>query len=381
MEKKTLHYLPHELIIQILLRLPVKSLIRFKCISKSWFSLISDTHFANSHFQNAFATHTHRVVFISTPALETRSIDFEASLGDDSASALLNLNFMHPQSYFNHEIRGSCRGFIFMHRSSDIYLWNPSTGSHKQIPLSPMDSDLGYEDLRFLYGFGYDKSTDDYLVVSLGYDISTTYLNIVPYFEFFSLRANTLDEIECIELVKYTLFRYSYTNDHDTDDPQVGTLFNGAIHWFAFHDNLSTDVIIAFDLMERKLLEMRLPDDFEHEPPQLDMWVFGEFLSLCTMGYDDDIVQIWVMKEYKMHSSWTKTHVLSIDGISTMFFSPLCSTKSCHIIGTDGRNGLVKYDDKGQLLEHHTYGNDSLGPHMAMYTESLLSLPDVNEQA
>ncbi|WJX96038.1 hypothetical protein P8452_77289 [Trifolium repens] len=126
---------------------------------------------------------------------------------------------------------------------------------------------------------------------------------------------------------------------------------------------------------------MRLPDDFEHEPPQLDMWVFGEFLSLCTMGYDDDIVQIWVMKEYKMHSSWTKTHVLSTDGISTMFFSPLCSTKSCHIIGTDGRNGLVKYDDKGQLLEHHTYGNDSLGPHMAMYTESLLSLPDVNEQA
>ncbi|MCI81742.1 F-box/kelch-repeat protein, partial [Trifolium medium] len=30
--KKTVPYLPNELIIQILLRLPVKSLIRFKCV-------------------------------------------------------------------------------------------------------------------------------------------------------------------------------------------------------------------------------------------------------------------------------------------------------------------------------------------------------------
>lgn len=45
-------HVPHELIIQILLRLPVKSLIHFKCVRKLWFSLISnDSHFANSHFQ------------------------------------------------------------------------------------------------------------------------------------------------------------------------------------------------------------------------------------------------------------------------------------------------------------------------------------------
>lgn len=43
--------LPQELILQILLWLRVKSLVRFKCVCKSWFSLIShDSHFANSHF-------------------------------------------------------------------------------------------------------------------------------------------------------------------------------------------------------------------------------------------------------------------------------------------------------------------------------------------
>ncbi|MCH81041.1 F-box protein [Trifolium medium] len=94
---------------------------------------------------------------------------------------------------------------------------------------------------------------------------------------------------------------------------------------------------------------MSLPDNFEHEPPEYDMWVFGEFLSLWDMDYDNDAVEIW-------------------------HFTPICSTKSGHIIGTDGGNGLVKYDDKGQLLEHHTYYNDARGSYVALYTESLLSL-------
>jgi hypothetical protein len=35
------------------------------------------------------------------------------------------------------------------------------------------------------------------------------------------------------------------------------------IHWFAYHHNLRWDVIVAFDLMERKLLDMHLPDEFQ----------------------------------------------------------------------------------------------------------------------
>jgi hypothetical protein len=59
----------------------------------------------------------------------------------------------------------------------------------------------------------------------------------------------------------------------------------------------------------------------------------------------------------------------------------MCSTISGDIIGTDGGTELVKYDDKGQLLEHHCYYNDGFGSQVAMYTQSLLSLPGDNEQA
>ncbi|AES95212.2 hypothetical protein MtrunA17_Chr5g0406091 [Medicago truncatula] len=99
------------------------------------------------------------------------------------------------------------------------------------------------------------------------------------------------------------------------------------------------------------------------------------------MDFANDTVEIWVMKEYKVHSSWKKTLVLSIDGISTKLFSPICSTKSGDIIGTEDGWRLVKYNDKGQLIEWHYYSSSTHGTEVALYTESLLSLPGDNEQA
>ncbi|MCI64495.1 F-box/kelch-repeat protein, partial [Trifolium medium] len=37
--------------------------------------------------------------------------------------------------------------------------------------------------------------------------------------------------------------------------------------------------------------------------------------------------------------------------------------------------GLIKYNDKGQRLEYRNYANHSVGFEVAVYTESLLSLP------
>ncbi|PNY08796.1 F-box/kelch-repeat protein [Trifolium pratense] len=371
-KKKTLPSLPEELIIQILLRLPVKFLIRFKCVCKSWFSLISDPHFTNSHFQLSAATPTRRVLFIvQSQYVETESIDLEASLNSDSSSTSLYLNFMFSESGYELEIKGSCRGFILLHGYFNIYLWNPSTGIHKKLPLSRYGctcSTYTYN-RNYFYGFGYDHLTDDYLLVSLSQDPK---LANTKHFEFFSLRANTWKEIEG---------DFPYCNASD-DPKRVGTLFNGAIYWYGFRHDLRYDVIVAFDLMERKLLEMGLPDDADFETKDCDVWVFGDFLSLWAMG-NDNTTEIWVMKEYKVHSSWTKILVLSINCnyIDTDYFSLICSTKSGDIIGSQGGTRLVKYNDRGELLEHLSYSYSPHGFQAAMYTESLLSLPADSEQA
>ncbi|CAI8610530.1 unnamed protein product [Vicia faba] len=90
---------------------------------------------------------------------------------------------------------------------------------------------------------------------------------------------------------------------NESDNPRVWSLFNGAIHWLDFNSDTSMNVIVSFDLAERKLLEMSMPmpGGFDIDPKFCDLWVFGEFLSLWSMK--NDTVEIWVIKEYKVHSS------------------------------------------------------------------------------
>ena len=175
MKKKTnpTPYLALELIVQILLRLPVKSLIRFECVCKPWFFLISnDPHFANSHFQITASTHTRKIMFISPSLSDTLSFDFEVSIQNNTVIERSNPNFINPLSGRLLEIVRSCRGFIFLYHNSSFHLWNPSTRVHKQIPLSPIElngDDVDAFDYCYLYGFGYDQLRDDYLVVSVSY--------------------------------------------------------------------------------------------------------------------------------------------------------------------------------------------------------------------
>ncbi|PKI58010.1 hypothetical protein CRG98_021590 [Punica granatum] len=48
-------FLPQEIIWDILLRLPVRSLCRFRCVSTLWRSIISDPQFVSSHFARSSA--------------------------------------------------------------------------------------------------------------------------------------------------------------------------------------------------------------------------------------------------------------------------------------------------------------------------------------
>jgi F-box interacting protein len=158
-----------------------------------------------------------------------------------------------------------------------------------------------------------------------------TYDSNSSHLEFFSLRDNRWKKIEG------TQFPYMNASSHPY--PKVGPLFNGTIHWLARRCDLSVYVIVAFDLMKRKLLEMPFPDD-DSIPTHCDLWVFGELLSILANNYNNNnnnTVEIWVMKEYTMHSSWTKILVLPV----TYYFSLIYSTKNGDLIGVDGDLGYI----------------------------------------
>ncbi|XP_027368672.1 F-box/kelch-repeat protein At3g06240-like [Abrus precatorius] len=361
-------HIPSELLHEVLLRLPVKSLIRFKGVSKSWHSLISDPDFATSHCDKACAPTRKLLLLRSYTFHDVRSIDPDASLLHDSPSAPLDVNFLPAARGVN--LVGSCRGLILLEHSKNLYLWNPFTGAHRLMPLSHAASITNSMVFPILCSFVYDPSTLDYSVVLVSYVPSE--IHATTLVEVFSFKANTWKKIEATHL--------NYANGVD-DVIRVGSLFNGAIHWVAFCLEKMEYLIVVFDLKEMTFSEISPPNELPWDYRFCELWVLGGFLSLWVV--ENNTTAIWVMEEYKVQSSWTKTLVVSFDQVPTKCFFPVCTAKNGDIVGSVDNTGLLKCDNEGQVKEQRSYWTDhhEFQVQVIEYTESLLSLPGPPEQA
>ncbi|CAJ1835301.1 unnamed protein product [Sphenostylis stenocarpa] len=351
MNNHTLLVLPPEVIREILLRLPVKSLLRFKSVCKSWLSLISDPQFGISHYDLA-ATPTHRILLRSND-FYAQSIDTKAPFIDHEEGTLCLLRAVHlllpPPSppripdFFHFDdfrnqphILGSCRGFVLLYyeRGDDLILWNPSIGVHKQLPHFQYDSITR----EFLYGFGYDPSKDDYLITSIPFSCPFSAENEIHVFSFKTASWNNVP------------VNIPYSDPGNCLAVRAGSLFNETLHWLVLSKEKKVPIILAFDLVQRSFSEISLLDHLTMEKRRVcGLRVMGGCLSLCYSVEGSAVTEIWMMKEYKVQSSWTKFII-----IPTCDFYPICITKDSGIFGSDMRS-LEKYNDKGELLEHRTW--------------------------
>ncbi|XP_035551520.1 F-box/kelch-repeat protein At3g23880-like, partial [Juglans regia] len=148
-------HLPENVVVEILLRLPVKSLVRFKCVSKCWHSLISDHQIAKSQFRRA--SECSQRLLISAGS-EIRCLDCEAPFEHSTTPSILAVPFQKRGRYVS--LIGSCSGLVcvslYSHR--DFYIRNPSAGNYRKLP----DAGISLRGRKYRHGFGYDPSTDDY---------------------------------------------------------------------------------------------------------------------------------------------------------------------------------------------------------------------------
>jgi hypothetical protein len=136
------------------------SLGQFRCVSKPWLSLISDTHFIKMHLKQRLS----QKVFMSFWfRLQIRSLDFEALVNHvrDEKSAIKNLQLpLEVGSIRMVKILGSCNGLLCLTLGdNDVIIWNPCIREYKKL-----------QELNGLgdsYGFGYDCDNDDYKLVKV----------------------------------------------------------------------------------------------------------------------------------------------------------------------------------------------------------------------
>ncbi|RYR60249.1 hypothetical protein Ahy_A04g017324 [Arachis hypogaea] len=381
MEKKMNHksksiqdILPLDLIQRILLRVPVRHLARLKCVSKRWYSLISDPHFAELHFHRSPAA-TNASVFMGGGSLAY--FVYLDSLFTDNNDALqvkkVSLPFKMKKLPSDFELLGSCRGFVLLHGDPHfLVVWNPLTGSGKRISYSHIVSRCKHKGFRLpskfhLYGFGYDAFQDDYLVVVAWQDKDDHY-----HFDCFSLRTNSWINLDAALSKPLDVCHRN----------SCGLFLNGAIHWVPYPLTAYRDAIIIFDTKERTFSRISGP-----EQPVVSACTFptlallGGCLALYYHNNDSCNTHIWVMKEYKVLSSWTLYQIPCKD------FRPLCLSSNMDIIGRGytlyGTIGYFIYNVREDLLKHFNdhYCWLPLRATDPLYTESLLPLPgDIKEK-
>ncbi|KAF5177608.1 hypothetical protein FRX31_032809 [Thalictrum thalictroides] len=72
--------LPYEIMFDILLRLPVKSLGRFRCVSKSWQTLVANPYFANMHLNRSKENKSLKVkLMVKDTHQKLSTLDYEDS--------------------------------------------------------------------------------------------------------------------------------------------------------------------------------------------------------------------------------------------------------------------------------------------------------------
>ncbi|KAJ8430253.1 hypothetical protein Cgig2_009431 [Carnegiea gigantea] len=176
-------YLPEDLVLQMLVRLPPKSLSRFRSVCKAWQAIIDSPSFINPHLMLTYGASSHdrlrlicqREVFGPNTVTFLLSDDHIVDL--ECLPGIADL-YEDTDRWFYPSISGPINGIYCIQISptqsarNAIMLWNPGNGQFHVLPPIPEPDDLNLEDLYNEFGrdpleccdggFAFDPLSDDY---------------------------------------------------------------------------------------------------------------------------------------------------------------------------------------------------------------------------
>ncbi|PIN16735.1 hypothetical protein CDL12_10610 [Handroanthus impetiginosus] len=345
MMRKTPHKIPHlpqEIITDILLRLPVRSLLRFKFTSKSWRSLISSKHFVKAHLENSKKNPSlahHRIISVNTEGNEYDIQHYSSyPLFPERVSYASSGDFPVEESVNSLDLVDSSNGLICIRINSNKYfLWNPSTRESKKLP--DFDANMLSRDPTE-EGFGFDESSGDYKVFAVSYNDDRQIIAKI-----YSLKQNFWRRI-------------NYINDKDfKPSSRTGKFMSGNLHWI-------------------KVIEPEWWRRWYISSLDLKNGANG-IVEQPSHGYHIDL---WVLKQYGAEDSWCKMMRISHNSLREYRnLTPLDIISQNREVLFSWRWGPVVYKSKeNRFCYLETYGFNNLNK--LVHVESLVSIvADVEE--
>nr|DAD48206.1 TPA_asm: hypothetical protein HUJ06_018143 [Nelumbo nucifera] len=299
--------LPEEVIFDILCRLPVKSLLRSKCVCKSWFALISDPRFVKQHLNRVLESITtpndhggsSNFIVVSSGIVYHVDDGSETAMHDGS-SRKFDLPFQ--DSFRCPWVAGSCNGLVCLANETyddtleDLIVWNPYIGDYIKLPEAPFELPPSSLLMNDVSAFGYTSALDEYKVVKI---IHTLDISRRPGVNRSIILVHTLGTDSWRKIGEDVSFQI--------DRRSGGLLLHGAIHWAAIRliPVGVMSLIVYFDLEDEAFWELPPPDIGEVDKDSFQLGV----LRGCLCAFHSVLgerIDIWIMEDYGKKESWIR---------------------------------------------------------------------------
>lgn len=369
------HDLPEDVLRDILLRLPVKSLVRFRFVCKSWRSLLENTDFVTTHLNRSENHGSHLLVNsrvestnISAPSLiSNKTLDVEFTM-DTSVKVEFGL------------MVGSCNGLVCVCNHSVILIWNPATREHKALPTPCVDPMFPNPlCMRVSVGFGFHLT--DYKVVRV---VNCRGLNGRPVpakVEVYSTGTG------CWRMINTTL-------PCDIEQRKCSVILKGVPYWLGFGpfwpDTIfkpgvarRNEFVVSFDMGEEAFRLMDVPDaGGSHYRYSKRLGVYNDSLAiiyfLCPEQVAANFIEFWVLKDQGVDECWSK--VLRIGPFEYLGI-PLGCWNNGVVIWQNHEDELLLHDpNTNEIKKLPIHGTPASTTTVSTYTESLVPVKEPRSQ-
>ncbi|TQD93751.1 hypothetical protein C1H46_020650 [Malus baccata] len=315
--------MPEAMVLQILSWLPPKSLMRFRCVRKSWYKFINNPSFVDVHLSksvdNSFQSSTcilfKRYVLNDADNGSKKILLSLIDLCNDNNGDvyyLQDLNLNVPISLgLRHEyldIAGHCHGIICLTDYSEkVFLCNPALKESKLLPKSclrlPPPKEINIlQSTGIAVGFGYDHKAKDYKVVRIVMHFEGFWILFHPHTaEVYTMSSNSWREIK-VDIPSSVVWC-----------PSSQMYFKGVYYWFAIElDKQTLDenkkVILSFDMDDELFSDIPVPESLQDTKECYgSLAVWNGSVALFSFHIESGVrksIGIWEMND--LEGSWTK---------------------------------------------------------------------------
>ncbi|KAF8096954.1 hypothetical protein N665_0298s0024 [Sinapis alba] len=324
-QRSSVNMLPHDVVELILEKLPVKSLLRFRSVSKTWKLTINTRRFQERQLIQRRQLRGPDILFVHFGDHGLIKTDHAGRLVFGSSTVLHTVSFPASRMSVCH---GSCDGLVCLYTvydpSDSVVVVNPSTRWRQSLPLARIQQLFIDKIARGLFGspcpilgFGKDKLRGIYKPVFL-YNSFGFCLDNITTCEVFDFSTNLWRYVHPAAL-------YRIVVDHDP------VYLDGSLYWFTECEETK---VLSLDLHKETFQVIcKAPFAYVHDDPHS--------VSLCIL---DNCLCV-------SKSNWSTQEIWSLDssGGNVKTWKKMCSIDLTKTLDWSGKHTLLAI----AILEKH----------------------------